>query len=667
MDDTQFPLTIDELAGGTSVARFGELLRSVSDPEPSLLKFTQSAILNELTSAITYTPPVDETELLAGHSLEQRHPQSNVYPQQLDNTLHVDLPPSPTTDPEQQQLHSARKRSLPDQHSQLAPTSKRVRPRPSNPSPPTLVAALKIENVDSVVNAPSPSFVSSAPEFTAPHHHDVPLTSPANSTESIALSHHPRPPKEHPQQFHSVPAQPQSTADCRLRSQLSSHQQQINGNYPGTTGVQNQSQQQQLQQHLHHQRFQQQQQQQQKQQGQRQAPQQRQHAHSQHQQVLSPRSEFDQAPNRTASQQQRSQRPDNGDQAPHHQKRQNSKQHRNNVKSHTRKCREKVNEKFDRLLEALPDPPPGEEVKHKAQILDYTIRVFRELITKRASLRTEIALSSHDALEHWIASTLADASKSVPAGTPVPILALLEGFANLYCIKKNWKYGEMWVVNNGNPPQLSLDATVFNCVDHATSAALIEFSEETKRLCPTTTSQTGGLVSRTFASQRPEWLPDVCTDSSAFTRAPLAERCKLDTALAVPVLLRPGRVAAVLLFADVKERTYSTSDIGFVSEYANIIGKKYAEYITNRNNTAMPSVQPQLETRSPTNEQPRNVGVQRRPAAGFNGSDNGNFVFAAPLQGPAAVPQSGGFPELFTSSAADGRLYPGSDLNAINM
>lgn len=104
--------------------------------------------------------------------------------------------------------------------------------------------------------------------------------------------------------------------------------------------------------------------------------------------------------------------------------------------SHTRRCRAKVNTKFQELLSILPTPPPKTGVKHKAQILDYTIRVFREIYAKKLNLEAELALSSRAQLNMWVDSKVA----------PAKCLAdILNPFMSLICTKENWQYAETWV------------------------------------------------------------------------------------------------------------------------------------------------------------------------------------------------------------------------------
>ena len=261
-----------------------------------------------------------------------------------------------------------------------------------------------------------------------------------------------------------------------------------------------------------------------------------------------------------------------------------NKQERQGVKSHTRKCREKVNEKFNLLLEALPRPPAGVEVKHKAQILEYTIRVFKSLLQKRATLRMELALSSSKTLFEWARSTLHKPQTGIRSNqwTELPsISSLLEQFILLYCRKQNWKYAEVWLEQHHGKRCFQLEVTVVNCETEDSSAALIQFANESKRVCPVVSPQHGGgIVIRTSAACKPEWLPpQASVDSTAFTRAPLAASCGLQTMLAVPVMLRSRSCPAVITFGDTDVRKFSALQLSLLAEYANVLGDAYQRYL----------------------------------------------------------------------------------------
>lgn len=104
--------------------------------------------------------------------------------------------------------------------------------------------------------------------------------------------------------------------------------------------------------------------------------------------------------------------------------------------SHTRRCRAKVNNKFAELLSVLPTPPPKTGVKHKAQILDYTIRVFREMYAKKLDLEAELALSSRAHLNSWVESIVRPANA---------LADVLNPLMSLLCTKEKFVYAESWV------------------------------------------------------------------------------------------------------------------------------------------------------------------------------------------------------------------------------
>lgn len=205
------------------------------------------------------------------------------------------------------------------------------------------------------------------------------------------------------------------------------------------------------------------------------------------------------------------------------------------VKSHTRKCREKVNEKFARLLEALPPAPPGVEVKHKAQILEYTIQIFRTLLERRAALRVDIALASPAALAKWAASRP------------------LSAFAALYARKHRWPYVETW--HDGSLIAAHADAT------HGYLRSMAA--------CITPQS---GMVRRVSASKRPEWLPRPHDDAVVFPRANAAATAGVVLAFGVPA----GH-DSVLLFMDVVSRDYCTEEVAKVAELANLVAETHLQ------------------------------------------------------------------------------------------
>jgi len=213
------------------------------------------------------------------------------------------------------------------------------------------------------------------------------------------------------------------------------------------------------------------------------------------------------------------------------------------VKSHTRRCREKVNEKFANLLEALPSAPPGVEVKHKAQILEYTLQVFRALLARRNRLRVDIALASETSLRDWC--------ETQP----------LSAFAALYARKHRWPYVETW--KNG---QLTA----------AHSDVLHSHLRNLANACMNTTTLSGmGIVERATNSKRPEWLPIPVSlpIMAGGERKPCILRHEAVAAVGINVILAIPTIRedAVLLFMDTKRRNFGIEAVDQLFKYANIV------------------------------------------------------------------------------------------------
>ena len=299
----------------------------------------------------------------------------------------------------------------------------------------------------------------------------------------------------------------------------------------------------------------------------------------------------------------------------------NSTQQSSLSKSHTRKCREKVTRQFENLFEVLPSPPKGVEVKHKAQILEYTISIFKSLLTERTSLQAEIALASKSSLLQWMNETISAATnqgdqkeqqqkeqkstfkqnaqkqkqskqeqgtmsserKSNGTSSSVPLSAVLEPFVGLYCVKKKWTYSEVWLVNPGSR-HASLSSCVFNSDDNDTLDNFNGFASISRAKYSTPTRLKDGMIARAIAGHRQEWLGDLPSDLTAFPRADLAKKHGLRVAHVVPVILPGQGISAIMLFADNKPHTFSTADSSALLEYSRMLGKFYAHYVHDRRN-----------------------------------------------------------------------------------
>jgi len=305
--------------------------------------------------------------------------------------------------------------------------------------------------------------------------------------------------------------------------------------------------------------------------------------------------------------------------------------------SHTRKCRAKVNTKFDELLTLLPPHPDSFQVKHKAQILDYTIHMYKRIQARKNQLEAELALSTRANLAAWV-DTVVASSRTLPEA--------LRPYLHLIAVQKRFRYAELWLPQPtkaegmaaakkaGSNSSLSLpsgDSIVLTrsmalvlpapvptagqtdalsvglgaptgsasssaeagssganaavasspSISSDALAAAAAAEENTTRAIEAFRDATAscvvpprvGMPGRVYCSMRPEWLP-MLSDPHAFIRAEYAANSKLSMCLAVPVLLC-GRVAAVAAFFDTGKRPYDASVVGLAHDVANLVGNAF--------------------------------------------------------------------------------------------
>lgn len=237
---------------------------------------------------------------------------------------------------------------------------------------------------------------------------------------------------------------------------------------------------------------------------------------------------------------------------------------RGNV-SHTRRCRAKVNNNFDRLLDVLPAPSEGTEVKHKAQILAYAIDTFRVVRCHNMHLEMQLALSSPYQMHRWVDSVARKADTLTEA---------LKPFMALICITKKWKYAELWAPCPGNGGE----NTTLKFITGALPPNL-ESEERARLRCYRSFSRKysfqprSGVPGRVFLTMRPEWLP-LLTDPIAFPRSPHAVRNNVQVTFAVPVIAN-GSVQMVVEFYDTERRDYDASTLNIANTMAELFGKAF--------------------------------------------------------------------------------------------
>lgn len=223
------------------------------------------------------------------------------------------------------------------------------------------------------------------------------------------------------------------------------------------------------------------------------------------------------------------------------------------VVSHTKLCRDRLNNMFEKLKHTLPPAPSGVEVKHKAQVLDYTIAVLKNMIERTSQLEIELAVSSNKATMEWI-SKLVSRTDSFPQAA--------EEVMRLITKRSAWAMSELWVAVNDrgatssgtehdfeDSVTLTLCRTVLNEVNSGSNVGL--FSEESKA----TAFRAGeGVPGRVWLSMRPEWVTGLSV-SESFKRADLARKYGVKACMGIPVTIT-GKVEGIMCFYDVKHRGY---------------------------------------------------------------------------------------------------------------
>lgn len=269
-------------------------------------------------------------------------------------------------------------------------------------------------------------------------------------------------------------------------------------------------------------------------------------------------------------------------------------QNKDTHNSHTRRCRAKVNSKFQELLQILPAPPPKTGIKHKAQILDYTIQVFRDIHAKKTLLEAELALSSRTQLNTWVENVVRRSGSLQDALAP---------YLSLVCTKGGWKYSEAWVPvqepsKNHNVTDgvqgISGESQIFtplslpigphsklrlgravvpslgNTDDPDLQLKLEKFRDKSR---PYGCKARVDLPGRIMCTMRPEWLPSL-EDDEAFQRARLAREASLVVCFGVPVFVR-GHVAAVAVFFDTEQRPYDAKCVDLADNVAILLGNSF--------------------------------------------------------------------------------------------
>ncbi len=263
-----------------------------------------------------------------------------------------------------------------------------------------------------------------------------------------------------------------------------------------------------------------------------------------------------------------------------------------------RTARDKLGEQFEELRNVLPKRPDT-ELTAKSQILEYSLSVLRELMTRATTLAAELAVVSPEATHSWMLDVSDDGRR--------PLEHTVIAVMKLFCWSREWQYAEWWTLNERSvidgPNADVFDAGHESASESVTAnnegvgvgsdpgapdnvqACVIRDSVSVMRLARTLINVKGicsddttrdkdlaqfakisknyqfrprmGVPGRAWSSRRTEWLPGL-GDSECYRRATLAQEFGMKTCLAVPVVLG-GQVHSVMSFYSSKSRPFNSA------------------------------------------------------------------------------------------------------------
>ncbi|PXF44424.1 hypothetical protein BWQ96_05867 [Gracilariopsis chorda] len=236
-----------------------------------------------------------------------------------------------------------------------------------------------------------------------------------------------------------------------------------------------------------------------------------------------------------------------------------TQQRRNHHNTHTRRCRARLNGRFDTLNNILPRSPTV-EVKHKVHILDHAITALQEMHQQNANLQLLLALRSRPRLVKWVDSFVPTASS---------IQQALDPFISLVCHTAAWPYAEVW---HAQPPHINLIHTSprattmhFPALNH-----LAHVSAAQTQLC-----FADDFVGKCFETRVPRWSCSPVQQCQVAQRAQLLAAARIQCAFAVPIPVA-GDVSHVVAFFDVRQRERDTTQVQFAAFAAVCVGNAWA-------------------------------------------------------------------------------------------
>lgn len=144
--------------------------------------------------------------------------------------------------------------------------------------------------------------------------------------------------------------------------------------------------------------------------------------------------------------------------------------------------------------------------------------------------------------------------------------AALEVALHSLCQTTGWEFGEAWIPN---PAKTHLE---YSSVSYESQASAIAFRQGSREFI---LQFNEGLPGRVWASQQPEWTPDISRESRGqFPRRQLAKECGFKAGFGVPILA-DGQVLAILVFFMSAAREKDQRLVELVSSVATQLGSVF--------------------------------------------------------------------------------------------
>jgi len=252
----------------------------------------------------------------------------------------------------------------------------------------------------------------------------------------------------------------------------------------------------------------------------------------------------------------------------------NPKRRKSSHKEHSKRYRHNVGNKFRELSDLVSELDEAKEggTLSKSQVLEHSINLVKEFKKHVSSLGVDLAMSSRKNLLEWVDGVVEKSSNLYDA---------LYSLMNLLCMKKSWKYAEVWMpAGDRMNTTLQLKGGLLSATDHNLGQCLERFRSKSNQF----TFQPGqGLIGRVYDTLRAESVQDP-SGSHGFLRKEIALRHGVNSCFAVPVVVN-GRCKAVVGFFDTEERMGDIESINLANNVANYIGSAYGAKIVKEART----------------------------------------------------------------------------------